>query len=102
MSYFFLYLAVSPPTALLIHPENIGEDHVTISWKLPEEGKESYIQATPSTVMDKAITLLVNNIERFKIEHLIPGMTYEIGVATVTNGNRSNLKTIQCTLSKRF
>nr|XP_056702969.1 phosphatidylinositol phosphatase PTPRQ [Euleptes europaea] len=93
--------AVSLPTALLIHAEDIGEDHVIIYWKLPQEGQESYIQATPSSGIDKAIMFLVNNTQRFKIEPLIPGMAYEIGVATVTNGNRSDLKTIQCTLKPK-
>ncbi|XP_062990783.1 phosphatidylinositol phosphatase PTPRQ [Elgaria multicarinata webbii] len=92
---------VSPPTNLFIHPEDIGEDHVTIYWKLPQEGEESYIQAKPFSVKDKSMMFLVNNTERFKIEPLIPGMTYEIGVATVTSGNRSDLNTIQCTLKPK-
>ncbi|KAF7248535.1 Tenascin-N [Varanus komodoensis] len=92
---------VSPPTSLFIPPEDVGEDHVVIYWKLPQEGQESYIQAKPSLVHDKSMMFLVNNTERFKIEPLIPGMTYEIGVATVTNGNRSELKTIQCTLKPK-
>ena len=93
---------MSPPTHVFILPEDIGEEHVIIYWKLPQEGQESYIQARPVAVMDKNITFLVNNTDSFKIEPLIPGMTYEIGVATVTNGNRSALNTVQCTLSKVF
>ncbi|XP_028601411.2 phosphatidylinositol phosphatase PTPRQ isoform X2 [Podarcis muralis] len=92
---------VSPPTNVFIHPEDIGEDHVIIYWKLPQEGQESYIQARPSAVEDKNLVFLVNNTESFKIELLIPGMTYEIGVATVTNGNKSDLSTIQCTLKPK-
>nr|XP_020660413.1 phosphatidylinositol phosphatase PTPRQ [Pogona vitticeps] len=92
---------VSPPTHVFILPEDIGEEHVIIYWKLPQEGQESYIQARPVAVMDKNITFLVNNTDSFKIEPLIPGMTYEIGVATVTNGNRSALNTVQCTLKPK-
>ncbi|XP_078233068.1 phosphatidylinositol phosphatase PTPRQ isoform X1 [Pogona vitticeps] len=92
---------VSPPTHVFILPEDIGEEHVIIYWKLPQEGQESYIQARPVAVMDKNITFLVNNTDSFKIEPLIPGMTYEIGVATMTNGNRSALNTVQCTLKPK-
>ncbi|XP_053114008.1 phosphatidylinositol phosphatase PTPRQ [Hemicordylus capensis] len=92
---------VSPPTNIFIHPDDVGEDYVVIYWKLPQEGQESYIQAKSSAVMDKSMMFLINNTERFKIEHLIPGMTYEIGVASVFNGNRSDLKTIQCTLKPK-
>ncbi|KAM6436186.1 phosphatidylinositol phosphatase PTPRQ isoform 2-T2 [Liasis olivaceus] len=92
---------VTPPTGLLIHPRDVGEDHVIIYWKLPEEGQESYIQVKPTAFEDKSMTFLVNNTEKFKIEYLIPGMTYEIGVATVTSGNKSDLTTIQCTLKPK-
>ncbi|XP_058047639.1 phosphatidylinositol phosphatase PTPRQ [Ahaetulla prasina] len=92
---------VTPPTGLFIHPEDVGEDHVIISWKLPEEGQESYIQVKPTAFKDKSMMCLVNNTEKFKIEPLIPGMTYDIGVATVISGNKSDLTTIQCTLKPK-
>ncbi|XP_013931748.1 PREDICTED: phosphatidylinositol phosphatase PTPRQ [Thamnophis sirtalis] len=92
---------VTPPTGLLIHPEDVGEDHVIISWKLPEEGQESYIQVKPTAFKDKSMMFLVNNTEKFKIEPLIPGMTYDIGVATIISGNKSDLTTIQCTLKPK-
>nr|XP_060635514.1 phosphatidylinositol phosphatase PTPRQ [Anolis sagrei ordinatus] len=92
---------VSPPTNVFIHPEDIGETHVIVYWKLPQEGEESYIQATAAMFEDKSMSVLVTNTEKFKIENLIPGMTYEIGVATVTNGNKSELSTIQCTLKPK-
>ncbi|XP_034258810.1 phosphatidylinositol phosphatase PTPRQ [Pantherophis guttatus] len=92
---------VTPPIGLLIHPEDVGEDHVIISWKLPEEGQESYIQVKPTAFKDKSMMFLINNTETFKIEPLIPGMTYDIGVATVISGNKSDLTTIQCTLKPK-
>ncbi|KAJ6651382.1 hypothetical protein lerEdw1_020955 [Lerista edwardsae] len=90
---------VSPPTNLSIHPLDTGEDHVILYWKLPQEGHGSYVQVKPSAAIAESMKFFLNNTERFKIEFLIPGMTYEIGVASVTNGNRSDLKTIHCTLS---
>ncbi|KAH0616711.1 hypothetical protein JD844_028042 [Phrynosoma platyrhinos] len=95
------YSGVSPPTDVFIYPEDVGEDHVIVYWKLPQEGQESYIQANTTTFKDKSMSFFVNNTDRLKIEHLIPGMTYEIGVATVTNGNKSDLHIIQCTLKPK-
>ncbi|KAG8137923.1 hypothetical protein E2320_003863, partial [Naja naja] len=92
---------VTPPTSLLIHPEDVDEEHVIISWKLPEEGQESYIQVKPTAFKEKSMMFLVNDTEKFKIEPLIPGMTYDIGVATVISGNKSELTTIQCTLKPK-
>ncbi|XP_066489466.1 phosphatidylinositol phosphatase PTPRQ [Tiliqua scincoides] len=89
---------VSPPTNLSIHPSDIGENNVILCWKRPQEGYGYYIQVKPFATMAKSKMFFVNNTERFKIEFLIPGMTYEFGVASVTNGNRSDLKIINCTL----
>ncbi|XP_067415993.1 phosphatidylinositol phosphatase PTPRQ isoform X6 [Emydura macquarii macquarii] len=91
--------AVSPPTNVFIDPEDVQEDTVILHWKVPQEGLESYIQVKPTTDVDETVKFLVNTTDRFKINHLVPGMTYEIAVATVNNGNMSELKTIQCTLS---
>lgn len=65
-----------------------------------QEGQGSYIQVKPSADIGETMKFLVNNTEAFKIDHLIPGVSYEIAVASVNNGNLSELKTIQCTLSK--
>lgn len=56
----------------------------------------------PNADFGDTMTFLVNNTEEFKIDLLIPGMAYEIAVASVNNGNMSELRTIQCTLSKIF
>ena len=44
--------------------------------------------------------LFVKEANRFKFDNLTPGMTYDIGMATVMNGNLSELVTIQQTLSE--
>ncbi|XP_057285376.1 phosphatidylinositol phosphatase PTPRQ isoform X1 [Pezoporus wallicus] len=93
--------AVSPPTDVYIHPEDVQEESVIIHWKLPQEGQESYIQMKPNTVIGETKKFLLSNKEELKVDLLIPGMTYEIAVASVTNGNMSEPKTIQCTLKPK-
>ncbi|XP_061225344.1 phosphatidylinositol phosphatase PTPRQ [Neopsephotus bourkii] len=93
--------AVSPPTDVYIHPEDVQEESVIIRWKLPQEGQESYVQMKPNTVIGETKKFLLNNKEELKVDLLIPGMTYEIAVASVTNGNMSEPKTIQCTLKPK-
>ncbi|XP_074996716.1 tenascin-like [Calonectris borealis] len=92
---------VSPPTAVYIHPEDVQEESVILHWKLPQEGQESYIQVKPNADIGETKKFLISNTEEFKIDLLIPGMAYEIAVATVNNGNMSELKTIQCTLKPK-
>ncbi|XP_068525200.1 phosphatidylinositol phosphatase PTPRQ isoform X4 [Anas acuta] len=93
--------AVSPPIAVFIYPEDVQEESVILHWKLLQEGQGSYIQVKPSADIGETMKFLVNNTEAFKIDHLIPGMSYEIAVASVNNGNMSELKTIQCTLKPK-
>ncbi|KAK2515189.1 Ptprq [Columba guinea] len=98
---FFSDQAVSPPTAVYIHPEDVQEESVILHWKLPQEGQESFIQVKPTADIGDTMKFLVSNTEEFKIDLLIPGMAYEIAVASVNNGNMSELKTIQCTLKPK-
>ncbi|XP_074936839.1 phosphatidylinositol phosphatase PTPRQ isoform X3 [Phalacrocorax aristotelis] len=93
--------AVSPPTAVYIRPEDVQEESVILHWKLPHEGQESYIQVKPNADIDETKTFLLNNTEELKLDLLIPGMAYEIAVASVNNGNMSELKTVQCTLKPK-
>nr|XP_027309995.2 phosphatidylinositol phosphatase PTPRQ isoform X2 [Anas platyrhynchos] len=93
--------AVSPPIAVFIYPEDVQEESVILHWKLLQEGQGSYIQVKPSADIGETMKFLVNNTEAFKIDHLIPGVSYEIAVASVNNGNLSELKTIQCTLKPK-
>ncbi|XP_066849641.1 phosphatidylinositol phosphatase PTPRQ isoform X3 [Anser cygnoides] len=93
--------AVSPPIAVFIYPEDVQEESVILHWKLLQEDQGSYIQVKPSADIGETMKFLVNNTEEFKIDHLIPGMSYEIAVASVNNGNMSEPKTIQCTLKPK-
>ncbi|XP_075352394.1 phosphatidylinositol phosphatase PTPRQ [Mycteria americana] len=93
--------AVSPPTAVYIHPEDVQEESVILHWKLPQEGQESYIQVKPNADIGETKKFLLKNTEEVKVDLLIPGMAYEIAVASVNNGNMSELKTIQCTLKPK-
>ncbi|XP_055568860.1 phosphatidylinositol phosphatase PTPRQ isoform X1 [Falco cherrug] len=93
--------AVSPPTAVYIHPEDVQEESVILHWKLPLEAQESYIQVKPNANIGETKKILLNNTEEFKVDLLIPGMAYEIAVASVYNGSMSELKTIQCTLKPK-
>ncbi|XP_071655643.1 phosphatidylinositol phosphatase PTPRQ isoform X2 [Patagioenas fasciata] len=93
--------AVSPPTTVYIHPEDVQEESVILHWKLPQESQESFIQVKPTADIGDTMKFLVSNTEEFKIDLLIPGMAYEIAVASVNNGNMSELKTIQCTLKPK-
>ncbi|XP_071408259.1 phosphatidylinositol phosphatase PTPRQ isoform X1 [Pithys albifrons albifrons] len=93
--------AVSPPTAVYINPEDVQEESVMLHWKLPQECQESHIQVKPNADIGETKKFLLSNTEEFKIDLLIPGMTYEIAVASVTNGTLSELKIIQCTLKPK-
>ncbi|XP_064365629.1 phosphatidylinositol phosphatase PTPRQ isoform X1 [Dromaius novaehollandiae] len=92
---------VSPPTTVFIHPEDVQEESVILHWKLSQDGQESYIQVKPNSNIGETMKFLVNNTEDFKIDLLIPGMTYEISVASVDGGNMSEPKTIQFTLKPK-
>ncbi|KYO47826.1 phosphatidylinositol phosphatase PTPRQ isoform D [Alligator mississippiensis] len=93
--------AVSPPSRVFIHPEDVQEDSMILNWELPPEGQKSYIQVKPIMDVDETVTFQLNNTQSLKVDLLIPGMTYEIAVATVNNGNMSELKIIQCTLKPK-
>lgn len=69
---------------------------------LPRECQESYIQVKPSAGIGEMKKFLLSNKEELKVDDLTPGMSYQIAVASVKNGTMSELKTIQCTLSKRL
>ncbi|XP_023794835.1 fibronectin-like [Cyanistes caeruleus] len=93
--------AVSPPTAVYIHPEDVEEESVILHWKLPQECQESYIQVKPNADTGETKKFLLSNKEELKLDDLTPGMAYEIAVASVKNGTMSELKTIRCTLKPK-
>ncbi|MGH0145637.1 UNVERIFIED_CONTAM: hypothetical protein FKN15_009305 [Acipenser sinensis] len=91
--------AVSPPKSVSINLEDVGEENVTLQWDPPQEQiDEYYILVRSVTIGGDSKNYSVNNSNSFELIMLTPGMTYEIGVAAVRNGNMSELKTIQQTL----
>ncbi|KAK1169211.1 hypothetical protein AOXY_G10174 [Acipenser oxyrinchus oxyrinchus] len=91
--------AVSPPNSVSINPEDVGEENVTLQWDPPHEQiDEYYILVRSVTIGGDSKNYSINNSNSFELSMLTPGMTYEIGVAAVRNGNMSELKTIQQTL----
>ncbi|KAM8980513.1 phosphatidylinositol phosphatase PTPRQ isoform 3-T4 [Sarcophilus harrisii] len=90
---------VSPPRNVSAKSDDVGEDSIILQWEPPHDSFEFYIQAKSISDASETIKHLVNNTNKFKIDLLTPGMTYDIGVATVKNGNKSELITIQKTLS---
>ncbi|RXM99072.1 Phosphatidylinositol phosphatase PTPRQ [Acipenser ruthenus] len=90
---------VSPPNSVSIYLEDVGEENVTLQWDPPQEQiDEYYILVRSVTIGGDSKNYSVNNSNSFELSMLTPGMTYEIGVAAVRNGNMSELKTIQQTL----
>lgn len=78
----------------------MGEDSIVLQWESPPDGHEVCIQIKSIPDTKQVMNLFVKDTNRFKIDNLIPGMTYDIGVATVINGNLSELATIQQTSSE--
>lgn len=78
----------------------MGEDSIILHWELPQDGHEVYIQIKPVSDAREVRKLFVKDANRFKIDNLTPGMTYDIGMATMINGNLSELVTMQQTLSE--
>ncbi|XP_074125728.1 tenascin-R-like [Sminthopsis crassicaudata] len=92
---------VSPPRNVSARSDDVGEDSIILQWEPPHDSFEFYIQAKSVSDASETIKHLVNNTNKFKIDLLTPGMTYDIGVATVKNGNKSELITIQKTLKPK-
>lgn len=77
----------------------MGEDSIILQWEFPQGGHKVCIQVKSMPDAREVMNLFVKDA-RSKIDNLIPGMTYDIGMATVMNGNLSELVTIQQTLSE--
>ncbi|XP_016054908.1 PREDICTED: phosphatidylinositol phosphatase PTPRQ [Miniopterus natalensis] len=92
---------INPPQKVYAKPEDVGEDSVILQWESPQDGHEVYIQIKSIPDTREVMTLFVKDANRFKIDGLIPGMTYDIGMATVMNGNLSELVTVQQTLKPK-
>lgn len=92
---------VSPPHSVSVSA--IGTENVTVCWKKLHDDKVDayYIQLQPHTQTQvSAREFWVNSSDCITLMMLVPGETYDVGVATEKNGNRSLEKTLQLTLSK--
>lgn len=97
--YVFLK-GINPPQKICVKPEDVDEDSITLQWEPSQDSHEVYIQIRSIANTGEIRKLFVKDANSCKIDHLIPGMTYDIGMATVMNGNLSELVTIQQTLSE--
>ncbi|XP_069830095.1 phosphatidylinositol phosphatase PTPRQ isoform X3 [Dendropsophus ebraccatus] len=92
-----LITEVSPLEAVSIRPNSVQEDTLVLHWDSPEEFHQIYIQVK-SLVTNAEVSYIVNDTNEFHVGALIPGMTYEIGLSVLRNGNRSEMKVLQQTL----
>ncbi|XP_065790222.1 phosphatidylinositol phosphatase PTPRQ isoform X4 [Muntiacus reevesi] len=92
---------INPPQKICVKPEDVDEDSIILQWEPTQDGHEVYIQIKSISDTQEIRKLFVKDANRFKVDHLIPGMTYDIGMATVMNGNLSELVTIQQTLKPK-
>ncbi|XP_072830025.1 collagen alpha-1(XII) chain-like [Vicugna pacos] len=91
---------IHPPLKVYAKLEDVREDSIILQWEPSQDSHEVYIQIKAISDIREVRKLFVKDATRFKVDNLIPGMTYDIGMATVMNGNLSELVTIQQTLSK--
>nr|XP_025140189.1 phosphatidylinositol phosphatase PTPRQ isoform X5 [Bubalus bubalis] len=92
---------INPPQKICVKPEDVDEDSIILQWEPPQDGHEVYIQIKSIANTREIRKLFVKDANRCKIDHLTPGMTYNIGMATIMSGNLSELVTIQQTLKPK-
>ncbi|XP_069485396.1 phosphatidylinositol phosphatase PTPRQ isoform X4 [Ambystoma mexicanum] len=93
-----LVTGVSPPVKVWVDPESVGEDYLVLQWQPAEEEHQFQIQVKPYSSLSRATNYSTNGTNMLRIGSLIPGVTYEMGVAAVQNGSMSEMKTIRTTL----
>ncbi|KAM4748839.1 phosphatidylinositol phosphatase PTPRQ [Rhinophrynus dorsalis] len=89
---------VSPPQNFRIEPKDVEEESVILSWEPPHDINQFYVVVKPTKDADAVVSYFANNTKKMKIGSLEPGMTYEIGLSAVKNGNTSEMITIHQTL----
>ncbi|XP_053439335.1 uncharacterized protein LOC128580901 [Nycticebus coucang] len=93
---------INLPQKVYAKPEDVGEDSVILPWEPSRDRHKIHIHISgPIPGPTEIRKLFMEYGNRFKIYNLIPGMTYDIGVATMINGNVSELVTIQQILKSR-
>lgn len=96
----FFFLEVSPPYS--VAASDVGQKNMTVCWEpLEDDNVDGYcIQLWRSTGQTQPHEFWQNSSDCMTLVMLVPGETYEVGVAAVKGGNRSKERTIQQTLSK--
>lgn len=92
---------VNPPHSVSLSA--IGTENATVCWQqLGDHEVDAYhIQLRPHPPSQERFReFWVNSSDCITFSKLVPGETYDAGVATERGGNRSVEKTLQLTLSK--
>ncbi|KAK3549019.1 hypothetical protein QTP70_025091, partial [Hemibagrus guttatus] len=90
--------AVNPPHSISVSAT--GTENVTVCWEQPhdDEAYVFHIQLQPHTLShERSKEFWVNNSDCITVTNLVPGETYDVGVAAERGGNRSLEKTLQQT-----
>ncbi|XP_053319639.1 phosphatidylinositol phosphatase PTPRQ [Spea bombifrons] len=96
-----LITGVSPPQGMWIDPAEVEVDYLILHWEPLPQADQFCIQVKALKDPAETVVYFSNNTKKMKIGSLEPGMTYEIGMSAVQNGNMSEMKTIQQTLRPR-
>ncbi|XP_049339571.1 phosphatidylinositol phosphatase PTPRQ isoform X4 [Astyanax mexicanus] len=89
---------VSPPYN--VSASNIGRENMTVCWEPSHDGNVDgyHIQLRPQTSDVEPKEFWESSSDCITLDMLVPGETYEVGVAAEKGGNRSRERTIQQTL----
>ncbi|XP_046721007.1 phosphatidylinositol phosphatase PTPRQ-like isoform X2 [Silurus meridionalis] len=94
-----VYTEVSPPHSISV--SDIGTENVTVCYKQLDDEKDDkyHIQLRPHALhQEHSPKPGVNSSKCTTFTKLVPGETYDVGVAIERGGNRSQEKTLQITL----
>ncbi|KAK2102315.1 hypothetical protein P7K49_019982, partial [Saguinus oedipus] len=82
---------INLPQKVYVKPEDVGEDSIILQWEPSQDDCEIYIQIKSISDPSEDMKFFIKYANGVKVDNLIPGRTYGIGVATVISGNLSEL-----------
>ncbi|KAF5893565.1 phosphatidylinositol phosphatase PTPRQ isoform X3, partial [Clarias magur] len=93
---------VNPPHSVSV--EALGTENVTMCWEqLRDDEVDAYhVRLRPNTASQDSREFLVKSSDCITLSRLVPGETYDVGVATERGGNRSLERTLQLTLKPQM
>ncbi|XP_017320619.3 phosphatidylinositol phosphatase PTPRQ isoform X1 [Ictalurus punctatus] len=94
---------VNPPRSVSVSA--IGTENLTVCWEKPRDDEVDayHIQLRQHTPRQgRSREFFVNSSDCITLTTLVPGETYDVGVATERGGNRSLEKTLQLTLKPQM